>query len=98
VKRFVSALLSDDQGRLDEQAIISIAGAAVFLALEIYSVVVRGQTFDPFGFGTGIGALLGAASAGFGLRARLSSNSQTLAGIDPMTGRFYGGTNAGNSS
>jgi hypothetical protein len=97
VRRFVNALLSDDQGRPDEQAMISIAGAAVFLGLEIYSVVARGQNFDPFGFGTGIGALLGAASAGFGLRTRLSANSQAMSGIDPMTGRFDGGSNAGNS-
>jgi hypothetical protein len=91
MNRYVSALLTDHQGRPDEQALLSIIGAAVFFGLEIYSVVVRGQAFDPFGFGAGIGTLLGATSAGFGLRARWTPGA-AASGIDPASGRFMGGT------
>ncbi len=93
MKHFFNALLNDNQGRPDEQALISITGAVVFFGLEIYSVAVRGQSFDPFGFGAGIGALLGATSAGFGLRARWTPDDGGSAGIDPMTGRFIGDNN-----
>jgi hypothetical protein len=93
VNRFLTALLTDNQGRPDEQALISISGAMVFFSLEIYSVAVKGQNFDPFGFGAGIGALLGATSAGFGLRARWTPDSSNTDGIDPITGRFIGDQN-----
>jgi len=98
VRKFLAGLLSDGHGQTDEQALISLTGAAVFFGLEIYSVAWHGQNFDPFGFGAGIGALLGATSAGFGLRARWTpapdfpdSNS----GIDSVTGRFMGEPHAG---
>lgn len=86
----INDLLTDHQGRLDEQALLSICGAIVFFGLEIYSVVVRGEAFDPFGFGAGIGTLLGATSAGFGLRARWTPDMASNANIDPVTGRFVG--------
>lgn len=87
---YLSGLLTDHQGRADEQALISMIGAAVFFGLEIYSVVIRGQSFDPFGFGAGIGTLLGATSAGFGLRARWMPDAATGSSIDPVTGSFIG--------
>ncbi len=87
-------LLTDSQGQTDEQAFISLLGAAVFFGLEIYSVTVRGQAFDAFGFGAGFGALLGATSAGFGLRARWTPNDATEPDLDPVTGRFMGDPNA----
>ncbi|HQT63929.1 MAG: hypothetical protein B7Z75_03900 [Acidocella sp. 20-57-95] len=97
--RFLQQLLDDGRGNTDEQALISLLGGAVFLGLEIYSVAWRGQNFDPFGFGAGIGALLGATSAGFGLRARWTPDEdvQTARDIDPVTGRFMGGMNAGDT-
>ncbi len=91
------ALLVDAQGHADEQALISVVGAAVFFGLEIYSVVARGQNFDAFGFGAGIGTLLGVTSAGFGLRSRLTPAAGNEPGIDPGTGRFMGAPNAGNN-
>jgi hypothetical protein len=98
MKPFLAALLSDGNGQADEQALIAICGALVFFGLEIYSVVWHGQNFDPFGFGAGIGALLGATSAGFGLRARWTpappDYSNSNSDIDPVTGRFMGGPNA----
>lgn len=94
MKQFFAALLTDGHGQTDEQALISLTGAMVFFGLEIYSVAVHGQNFDPFGFGAGIGALLGATSAGFGLRARWTPAPPDFADsnsdIDPVTGRFMG--------
>jgi hypothetical protein len=90
VKAFLRALVTDHQGHSDEQAVISILGAFVFFGLEIYSVVVRGETFDPLGFGAGIGTLLGATSAGFGLRARWTPDTMSNGTIDPVNGRFMG--------
>jgi hypothetical protein len=101
MKSFIAALLSDGHGQTDEQALISLCGAGVFFGLEIYSVAWHGQNFDPFGFGAGIGALLGATSAGFGLRARWTAPppdfSDHQSDIDPVTGRFMGEPNAGIS-
>ncbi len=68
---FIFQLLSDDKGRADEQALISLVAAAVFLGLEVLSVL-RGQAFDPLSFGAGVGTLVGVASAGLGLRAHLT--------------------------
>ncbi|MDE8345617.1 MAG: hypothetical protein POH28_05500 [Acidocella sp.] len=90
MNHFVTDLITDHRGRVDEQALLSICGAVVFFALEIYTVVVRGAVFDPFGFGAGIGALMGATSAGFGLRARWTPDGADNANIDPATGRFMG--------
>ena len=90
MKTYFSDLFTDHQGRSDEQALISMAGAVVFFGLQIYAVVVRGENFDPLGFGAGVGTLLGAASAGFGLRARWTPSSLPSPGIDPVTGRFMG--------
>jgi hypothetical protein len=90
-------LITDNQGNTDEQALISIIGAGVFFGLEIYSVAFHGQPFDAFGFGAGIGTLLGATSAGFGLRARWTPGSGNDSNIDPMTGRFIGDPNVGIS-
>ncbi|OYY04696.1 MAG: hypothetical protein B7Y73_03565 [Acidocella sp. 35-58-6] len=97
MKNFIGQLLNDGHNQIDEQALISLLGAAVFLGLEIYSVVWHGQSFDAFGFGAGIGALLGATSAGFGLRARWTPDSSESQDIDPVTGRFIGEINGRNS-
>jgi hypothetical protein len=86
MKTWIAGLFSDGHGQPDEQALISVIGAAVFFGLEIYTVVVHGQNFDPLAFGAGVGTLMGATSAGFGLRARLSN--------DPANN---GGNNAGNN-
>ncbi len=105
MNRWLTELLTDSHGQTDEQALISLIGAGVFFGLEIYSVVIRCQPFDAFGFGAGIGALLGATSAGFGLRAHWTSYDNDDAGtntssdqsIDPVTGRFIGVPNVNNS-
>ena len=95
MSRFIKALLNDGDGRADEQVLISLVGALVFFGLEIYSVVFRGQAFDPFGFGAGVGTLLGATSAGFGLRTRLTASASSGGNfsINPVTGRFMGDPN-----
>jgi hypothetical protein len=72
MKKFLAALLSDRHGNPDEQALISLVAASVFFGLEIFAVVARGQNFDPLVFGAAVGTLMGATSAGFGLRARLT--------------------------
>jgi len=72
MSNWVAELFGDGRGQPDEQALISVVGAAVFFGLEIYTVVVHGQNFDPLAFGAGVGTLMGATSAGFGLRARLT--------------------------
>ncbi|MDR3520447.1 MAG: hypothetical protein P4L54_02410 [Acidocella sp.] len=97
MKNLIGQLLSDGHGQIDEQALISLLGAAVFFGLEIYSVAWRGENFDPFGFGAGIGALLGATSAGFGLRARWTPDAPDSPDIDPVTGRYIGDINGRNS-
>jgi len=75
MKNWIAVLFSDGHGKPDEQALISVVGAAVFFGLEIYTVVVHGQNFDALSFGAGVGTLMGATSAGFGLRARLTAST-----------------------
>ncbi len=97
MRRLFFGFLVDDQGRPDEQALISLVGAAVFFALEVYSVTVRGQSFDALGFGTGFGTLVGATSAGFGLRARLTPGTAADA-ADPIPSHYIGGPNGSHAS
>ncbi len=97
MRRFIAGFLTDEQGRPDEQALISLVGAAVFFTLEVHSVMVRGQSFDALGFGTGFGTLLGATSAGFGLRARLTpSTAADVAESNPS--HYIGGPNGSHAS
>lgn len=70
MKAWLAALLTDANNRADEMAVLTILGVLTFLGLSIYSVVVRGQTFDPSSYGTGLASALGAASIGMGLKAR----------------------------
>jgi hypothetical protein len=83
MKTWIAGLFSDGHGKPDEQALISIIGAAVFFGLEIYTVVVHGQNFDPLAFGAGVGTLMGATSAGFGRRARLTPAADASAMLQP---------------
>lgn len=63
-------LFCDKDGYADEMAFLSVAGVAVFLGLEIYSVL-HGAVFDPQAFGIGLGSVIGAAAAGIGFKSRM---------------------------
>jgi hypothetical protein len=66
-------LVTGPKGEVDEQAMISIVTAGVILGLSVYSVVWMRQQFDPLALGSGVGALVGGSSAGFGLRSMWSA-------------------------
>jgi hypothetical protein len=69
---FLADLFTDSARRhADEMALCAVAGVATFLGLAIYSVVFKGQPFDPQAYGTGLGLAIGAAAAGMGLKAKL---------------------------
>jgi hypothetical protein len=70
MRDWFAALVMGPDGKPDEQACISIAGAATFLGLEIYNVVHLHLPFDAQSFGIGFGAVMAATGAGLGLRAR----------------------------
>jgi predicted permease len=71
MKAFLLGLVSDEQGRSDEMALLAILGVLTFIALQIFAVVVRHQHFEPEAFGVGFGAAIGAAATGMGLKSRL---------------------------
>jgi hypothetical protein len=67
---WIKQLFQDEDGDSDEMALLTVCGFFTFLGLEIYSVVfVPGFKFDPNSFGIGMGAALGAASAGMGWKS-----------------------------
>lgn len=71
MKKFLFELVSDAQGRSDEMALLSICGVVSYIGLEIFSVVVRHQPFQPEGFGMGLSSAIAAGAFGLGLGNRL---------------------------
>ena len=67
---FFKQLFQGKNGTADEMAVLSVLGVLTFLGLAAFSVIWKGQTFDPQAFGIGLGAAIGAASMGMGLKAR----------------------------
>lgn len=63
-------LFHDNAGNADEMATLAIIGFLSFVFCELYSVIyVHDFKFDPQAFGIGLGAALGAAAAGMGIKA-----------------------------
>jgi hypothetical protein len=68
---FLRALVTgDDQRHADEMAILSILGVLAFIGLSAYAVIWKGQAWDPQAYGIGLGAAIGAAAMGMGIKAR----------------------------
>jgi len=67
---FLRQLFQGKGGTADEMAVLAVLGVLVFLGLATYSVVWKGQQFDPQAFGIGLGAAIGAAATGMGFKAR----------------------------
>lgn len=72
----IAQLIQGKGGDADEMAILSILGVLVGLGLAVYAVVVKGQAFDIQSFGIGFGALIGAASMGMGLKAKMEGDGK----------------------
>lgn len=70
MRRLISELLTDSEGRSDELALLAILGVLTFIGLEIFAVIVRQQEFRPEQFGLGLGSALAAASVGMGIKTR----------------------------
>jgi len=62
-------LIEGGDGKLDEQALLSIILVLTFCGLCIHAQITR-TPFDAQGFGIGSGAVMGATLAGMGFRAR----------------------------
>ncbi|MGC9269012.1 hypothetical protein [Acidiphilium sp.] len=70
MKRFFFELVSDANGRSDEMAVLSIIGVLTFIGLELFTVLVRHQQFEPERFGMGLGSAIAAGAIGMGLSSR----------------------------
>jgi hypothetical protein len=70
MKKFLCELVSDSNGRSDELAVLSILGVVSFIGLEVFTVLVRHQQFDPERFGMGLGSAIAAGAIGMGLANR----------------------------
>ena len=67
-------LIIDPNGRhSDEMAVLCIFGVVIFFFLSVFAVVWRGQPFDPQSYGIGLGAAIGTAAAGMGLKSKMES-------------------------
>lgn len=61
----------DDANKVfDPVRVIAIAGAAMFMGLTIYTVVVQGHEFRYLEFGGGFGGLLGALGAALYMKTK----------------------------
>lgn len=67
---FLKQLFQGKDGTADEMAVLCVLGVLTFLGLAVYAVVWKSQPFDPQAFGIGLGATIGAAATGMGLKAR----------------------------
>lgn len=68
---FKDLFTDPEQRHSDEMALCAVIGFLTFVGLSIYSVVAQGHQFDPQTYGIGMGAAIGAAAAGMGLKAKL---------------------------
>lgn len=71
---FLKQLFQGKGGVADEMAVLTVMGVLTFLGLAIYSVVWKGQPFEPQNYGTGLGLVVIAALVGFGLRSKLGGD------------------------
>lgn len=67
--KWFKQLFEDATGNADEMATMCIIGFFTFVGLQGFDIVAHGTKFDPQAFGVGIGAFLGAAAAGMGIKA-----------------------------
>jgi hypothetical protein len=65
-------LIEGDDGKLDEQAVLSIFLGVTLGGLEIFNVVWRGQAFDPMGFAGACAEFMGASLGALTLRSRFA--------------------------
>jgi hypothetical protein len=70
MKRILFEMITDANGRADELALLSIMGVLSFIGLELFSVLVRHQGFEPERFGMGLGSAIAAGAIGMGLNSR----------------------------
>jgi hypothetical protein len=49
--------------------ILWVQAALTFLGLAVYSVVFKGQTFDPSAYGTGLGLVMAGGGAALGFKS-----------------------------
>ncbi len=70
MRRILFEMISDANGRADELALLSIVGVLSFIGLELFSVLIRHQSFEPEQFGMGLGSAIAAGAIGMGLSSR----------------------------
>jgi len=73
---FFRQLFIGANGNADEMAVLCVLGLLTFLALSIWTVVVQDKPFDPQAFGIGLGAAIGAAALGMGLKAKAEGDTK----------------------
>ncbi len=75
-------LIEDDKGKLDEQALLAIIIGLSFVALEIWTVVVKGAPFHPGDFGDAAALFVVGSPGGLGLRALLEKRRDAAGNTD----------------
>jgi hypothetical protein len=72
---WLKRLFTDKDGDADEMALLTVCAVLSYISLEIYSVIyVKDFRFEPQGFGTGLGVLIGAATAAIGFKSGQEKN------------------------
>ncbi len=71
----VRDIFAGSDGKVDEQALVSVLGFLLGCFYQGWSVIKLQQPFDAGGFGMFVGALVGGSCAGFGLRSAFAGGS-----------------------
>jgi hypothetical protein len=79
-------LIEGDDGKLDEQAALSIIFGLVLVALTVFVVVVRGVAFDPLTYAGASATFLGGSMGSLTLRSRFAKGNNDAANPDQPAG------------
>lgn len=83
IKQWISRLFRKPNGDADVWATMTILATLGMIGSQIFALY-KGQAFDAQGFGIGFGALLGAAAAGLGFKAKGENGHDKPNGGNPQ--------------
>ncbi|MDE8343753.1 MAG: hypothetical protein POG24_08035 [Acidocella sp.] len=72
MRAWFATFLSTDSGKSDTMLTLSVFGVLSFVIYGGWALIRLHQPWDAMSYGTGLGAAIGAAAAGMGIRSKMN--------------------------